>query len=74
MSTKHRPDHEMEVMRRGLRDLAELPPAGRKRVLAYWNDRVADLPATDGKAGPQQLDIEEPVPQMPPLPSQRDAA
>lgn len=55
---KRNPDHEMEIMRRGLRDLAELSPAGRDRVLRYLSARVESLPG--GKdCGPQQLDIED---------------
>jgi hypothetical protein len=66
MSAKHKPDHEMEIMRRGLRDLARLPEPGRRRVLAYWCARAEALPATAERHGEQQLDIEE-VPMMPAL-------
>jgi hypothetical protein len=67
MSTKHKPDHEMEIMRRGLRDLAALSLGGRRRVLAYWGARIEAMPPDDSDArNPQQLDIED-VPQMPPL-------
>jgi hypothetical protein len=66
MTTKHSPDAEMRIMQRGLRELAGLSPAGRRRVLAYWCARVETMPAGDGKLGPQQLDIED-VPQMPAL-------
>jgi hypothetical protein len=71
---KHKPDHEMEIMRRGLRDLAVLSVGGRRRVLAYWGARIEAMPAGDDDArNPQQLDIEE-VSQMPPLHAQRAAS
>jgi hypothetical protein len=67
MSTRHKPDHEMEIMRRGMRELASLSLGGRRRVLAYWGARIEAMPAGDDDArNPQQLDIED-VPQMPPL-------
>lgn len=56
---KHRPDHELDIMRRGLRDLTRLSPAGRERVVQYWSARAASLPATAETHGEQQLDIEE---------------
>ena len=74
MSSKHKPDHEMEIMRRGLRDLAELPPAGRRRVLAYLTDRIEGLPVPESTNGAQQLDIEEVIPQMPTLHTRGAAA
>jgi len=61
---RHNPDHEMEVIRRGLRDLRELSPAGRLRVLRYWSDRAESLPDTGEPHGEQQLDIED-VPIVP---------
>jgi hypothetical protein len=65
-ATKHKPDHEMEIMRRGLRDLAALPEPGRRRVLAYWCARAEALPPAAERHGEQQLDIED-VPMMPAL-------
>jgi len=65
--TKHKPDHEMEIMRRGLRDLASLSPAGRERVLAYLIARSGTIPETAETHGEQQLDLEERVPMMPHL-------
>lgn len=70
---KHKPDHEMEIMRRGLRDLAALSVSGRRRVLAYWGARIEAMPAGEDTHGAQQLDIED-VPQMPPLHVQGAAA
>jgi hypothetical protein len=68
MSTRHKPDYEMEVMRRGLRDLQTLPPDGRKRALTYWNSRVETLPeAVEVDHGEQQTDIEDYIPTMPHL-------
>jgi hypothetical protein len=67
MTTKHKPDHEMEIMRRGLRDLARLPPEGRKRAVTYWSSRIEEMPATADSHGEQQLDIEDRVPMMPHL-------
>jgi hypothetical protein len=65
--SKRNPDHEMNVMQRGLRDLAVLPPAGRRRVLAYWCARAEALPEVgNGQHGAQQLDIED-APMMPHL-------
>ena len=66
-SPRHKPDHEMNIMQRGLRELGALPPAGRRRVLAYWCARAETMPATVAEtAGEQQLDIED-IPTMPPL-------
>jgi hypothetical protein len=56
---RHRPDHEMDVMRRGMSLLAKLSPAGRTRVVAYWADRLAQFPAATDAHGEQQLDIED---------------
>jgi hypothetical protein len=64
----------MEVMRRGIRELADLTPAGRRRVLAYWGARVEAMPAPDRTHGDQQLDIEDIVPMMPPLQHASDGA
>lgn len=64
MSRRNNPDHELDVMRRGLRVIAELSPAGRRRVLAYWCARAEIMPDRDDQSGPQQLDIED-VPMMP---------
>lgn len=61
---KHKPDYEMEIMRRGLRDLAGLTPSGRRRVLAYWGARVETMATVTDDHGEQQLDIEE-IPMMP---------
>ena len=66
MSTKHRPDYEMQLMQRVLRDLEKLSMAGRKRVIMYWLVRSDEMPDTEGAAGAQQLDIED-VPNMPAL-------
>jgi hypothetical protein len=57
--TKRNPDYEMDLMRRGLRDLAGLSPAGRSRVLAYWSARAEAMPAVADAHGEQQLDIED---------------
>jgi hypothetical protein len=67
MSTKHKPDLEMEIMRRAWRDIASLGTAGRRRVLAYLSARIETTPPPigDGHAGEQQLDIEEALPVMP---------
>ena len=62
MSTKHRPDYEMQLMQRVLRDLEKLSMAGRKRVIMYWLVRSDEMPDTEGAHGMQQLDIEEDVP------------
>jgi hypothetical protein len=59
---KHQPDHEIEIMRRGLRYLADLPPEGRRRAVAYWSSRIEDMPAIPNEHGAQQLDIEEVLP------------
>lgn len=59
---KHKPDHEMDIMRRGLTYLASLPPEGRKRAVAYWSSRIDDMPAVENEHGAQQLDIEEALP------------
>lgn len=65
--TKHRPDREIVLMLRVLRDLEALPAAGRHRVLAYWCARVETMPPPAGDtADEQQLDIED-IPQMPAL-------
>lgn len=64
---KHEPDHEIEIMRRGLRYLTSLPPAGRRRVLDYWNSRAETMPLAGEDHGGQQLDIEADVPMMPHL-------
>ena len=53
---RHRPDHEMDVMRRGMDMLAGLSPTGRARVVAYWADRLAQFPAVPPVHGEQQLD------------------
>jgi hypothetical protein len=63
---KHKPDFEMEIMRRGLRDLASMSQQGRRRVLAYWCARAETLETAEDGLGEQQLDIEE-VPMMPAL-------
>ena len=66
--SKHQPHHEIEIMRRGIRDLALLPEPGRRRVLAYWCARAEALPQAGERHGEQQLDIEEEhVPMMPAL-------
>jgi hypothetical protein len=68
MSTRHKPDHELQLMLRVLRDLQALPPAGRQRVLAYWNARAPEMPVEGGnRHGEQQLDITDVIPAMPPL-------
>jgi hypothetical protein len=59
MTTRHKPDQEIQLMLRVLRDLQALPKAGRHRVLAYWNARADDMPETGNKHGEQQLDIED---------------
>jgi hypothetical protein len=56
---RHRPDHEMEVMRNGMRLLAKLSPAGRQRVVAYWTQRLTQFPPSPDASGEQQLDIED---------------
>ena len=57
--TKHHPDYEVQLMQRVLRDLAKLTPAGRERVVAYWQHRIASMPATaPATHGEQQLDLE----------------
>lgn len=56
---RHRPDHEMDVMRRGMGLLAKLSPAGRQRVVAYWTQRLTQFPAATDAHGEQQLDIED---------------
>jgi hypothetical protein len=62
MKQKHKPDAEMAIIQRGLRDLATLPIQGRHRVLTYLSGRIYTMPAVDGEAnGPQQLDIEDTV-------------
>jgi hypothetical protein len=66
MSMKHRPDYEMQLMQRVLRDLEKLSQAGRKRVIMYWLVRSDEMPDSEGVAGAQQLDIED-VPNMPAL-------
>ena len=56
---KHHPDHELQLMQRVLRDLAKLTPAGRERVVAYWQHRVASMTdAPPAAHGEQQLDLE----------------
>ena len=62
---KHQPDHEMDIMRRGLRDLARLSPEGRKRVVLYWHSRIDAMLPVENAHGEQQLDIEEHIPMMP---------
>jgi hypothetical protein len=65
MTTRHKPDHEIQLMQRVLRDLRELTPAGRLRATAYWSDRIGEMPADSGERhGEQQLDI---VDALPPL-------
>ena len=60
MTTRHKPDHEIQLMQRVLRDLRELTPAGRLRATAYWSDRIGEMPAdTSERYGEQQLDIED---------------
>lgn len=60
MTTRHKPDHEIQLMQRVLRDLRELTPAGRVRATAYWSDRIGEMPADTGERhGEQQLDIED---------------
>ena len=57
--TKHHPDYELQLMQRVLRDLAKLTPAGRERVVAYWQHRIASMPdAPPAPHGEQQLDLE----------------
>jgi hypothetical protein len=68
MTTRHKPDHEIQLMQRVLRDLRELTPAGRVRATAYWSDRIGEMPDDPGERhGDQQLDIEEQLPMMPHL-------
>ena len=62
MTTRHKPDHEIQLMLRVLRDLQVLPKAGRHRVLAYWNARADDMPEAASGHGEQQLDIEDALP------------
>jgi hypothetical protein len=63
--TRHKPDHEIQLMLRVLRDLQALPPAGRQRVLAYWNARAGDMPSNVGNQhGEQQLDITDVLPPL----------
>ena len=60
MNRRHQPDHEMQIMRRTLRELAILTPEGRNRVLAYLTARIDTLPPPPTCGfGEQQLDIEE---------------
>ena len=57
--TKHHPDYELQLMQRVLRDLAKLTPAGRERVVACWQRRIASMPdAPPTPHGEQQLDLE----------------
>jgi len=56
---RHRPDHEMATMRRGMHMLAKLSPAGRERVVAYWQSRLSAFPEAPAAHGEQQLDIED---------------
>jgi hypothetical protein len=56
---KHKPDHELQLMQRVLRDLAKLSPLGRRRVVAYWTARIDQLPDQPDRHGEQQLDIED---------------
>jgi hypothetical protein len=65
MSTRHKPDYEMQLMARVLRELSTLPRAGRNRLLTYWIARAVDLPEVEN-TNLQQLDIED-VPTMPAL-------
>jgi hypothetical protein len=64
MTTRHKPDHEIQLMLRVLRDLQALPKAGRYRVLAYWNARADDMPETASGYGEQQMDIEDALPPL----------
>jgi hypothetical protein len=65
MNTRHKPDYEMQLMARVLRELSTLTRAGRARVITYWIARAPDMPEVED-ANPQQLDIED-VPTMPAL-------
>ena len=57
--TRHHPDHELQLMQRVLRDLAKLTPAGRERVVSYWQHRITSMPsAPPAPHGEQQLDLE----------------
>ena len=67
MSTKYKPDHEMAVMQRGLRELAALSPPGRRRVLAYWCARVDSLPTLAADSGGIEDEHDEELPVMPHL-------
>jgi hypothetical protein len=65
MTTRHKPDHEIQLMQRVLRDLRELSVAGRVRVTTYWSDRIAEMPDDPSERhGEQQLDIEDVRPQL----------
>jgi hypothetical protein len=58
MKQKHKPDAEMAIIQRGLRDLATLSVPGRHRVLAYLSGRIYTMPdVNDEVFGPQQLDL-----------------
>ena len=56
---KHKPDHELQLMQRVLRELAKLPSAGRRRAVTYWADRIGQMPEQPETHGEQQLDIED---------------
>lgn len=58
-------DHEMEIMRRGVRDLASLAPPARRRVLGYWNARVDSLPVIAAVGGGTEDEHEQELPMMP---------
>jgi hypothetical protein len=64
MSRAHKPDHELQLMQRVLRDLAKLSPRGRHRVVAYWAARIDMMPAQAETHGEQQLDIEDALAQL----------
>jgi hypothetical protein len=57
--SKRNPDHELQLMQRVLRDLGKLPPAGRRRAVSYWANRIDELPEQPEAHGAQQLDIED---------------